>query len=110
MLKLVPGMDHDDMHGSLQLSCRVTNLLARFHTTAAWPFGSCNPSLPVNYTPSALPSTCFPLPSPREPFPCLLPPHAFPSMNPPLLQPLTNHLFQVLPNPLHLDIIDLELL
>jgi len=35
VLKLVPGMYHNDMHGSLQLSRRVTNLLARFTPTAA---------------------------------------------------------------------------
>lgn len=64
MLKLVPGMDRDDMRGSLPLSCRVTNLLARFHTAAAWPFGSCNPissrelhplQLTINPLPATLP-------------------------------------------------------
>src|SRR5436309_13239060 len=111
MLKWVPGMDRDDMYGSLQLSCRVTNLLARFYTYRCClalqllqPISS-RELHPLQFTINLLPATL-----PQEPFPCLLPPHAFPRMNPPLLQPLTNHLFQVLPNPLHLDIIDPELL
>ena len=72
MLKLVPGMDRNDTNGSLQVSCRVINLLARFNTAAAWPFGSCNSSLPANYTPTSLSSTCFLPPSPRSPFPAFL--------------------------------------
>ena len=72
MPKLVPGMGRDDTNGSLPLSGRVINLPARFNTAAAWPFGSRNPSLPVNYIPSSLPSTCFPLPSPAGAFPAFL--------------------------------------